>query len=155
MITASHNPKEYNGYKVYGEDGAQMSPQATKIVVDYIQETTNYFDIDCIELKELKNSKMVKVLGGSFINKYVNTLAKLSLSKSIVKKEVDMECACIWDSFCDKCDYLCDYGDLSVWRKLCAACRYVSSVLSVFFGVSGEIDRGWQPFVLMEFWTGG
>ena len=38
MITASHNPKEYNGYKVYGEDGAQMSPEATAKVVSFINE---------------------------------------------------------------------------------------------------------------------
>ena len=38
MITASHNPKEYNGYKVYGEDGAQMSPEATEKVVEFIEK---------------------------------------------------------------------------------------------------------------------
>ena len=42
MITASHNPKEYNGYKVHGEDGAQMSPEATKIVVGFIEKITDY-----------------------------------------------------------------------------------------------------------------
>lgn len=86
MITASHNPKEYNGYKVYGEDGAQMSPQATKIVVDFI-EKTNYFDIASADICCLKNSKLLKVLGNSFTDKYVKTLTKLSLSKSVVKKQ--------------------------------------------------------------------
>ena len=86
MITASHNPKEYNGYKVYGEDGAQMSPQATKIVVDFIQKT-NYFDIASADICCLKNSKLLKVLGNSFTDKYVKTLTKLSLSKSVVKKQ--------------------------------------------------------------------
>ena len=42
MVTASHNPKQYNGYKVYGEDGAQMSPEDTAVVVEYIQKTTDY-----------------------------------------------------------------------------------------------------------------
>ena len=40
MITASHNPKEYNGYKVYGDDGAQMSPEATAEVVKLIEKAT-------------------------------------------------------------------------------------------------------------------
>ena len=54
MITASHNPKEYNGYKVYGEDGAQMSPEATDVVVGYIEKITDYFSV-----KEA-NSSLIK-----------------------------------------------------------------------------------------------
>jgi phosphoglucomutase len=45
MITASHNPKEYNGYKVYGEDGAQMSPEDTAKVVGYIQKIEDYLSV--------------------------------------------------------------------------------------------------------------
>ena len=56
MITASHNPKEYNGYKVYGEDGAQMSPEATDVVVGYIEKITDYFSV-----KEA-NSSLIKRL---------------------------------------------------------------------------------------------
>lgn len=45
MITASHNPKEYNGYKVYGADGAQMSPEDTEKVVGYIEKISDYLSV--------------------------------------------------------------------------------------------------------------
>ena len=81
MITASHNPKEYNGYKVYGEDGAQMSPEATDIVVGYIEKISDYFSV-----KEEGKSPLVKKVPGSVDKSYYKKLAKLTISPEAVKK---------------------------------------------------------------------
>ena len=80
MITASHNPKEYNGYKVYGEDGAQMSPEATDVVVGYIEKITDYFSV-----KET-NSSLIKSVPKSVDKSYYKKISKLTLSKEAVKK---------------------------------------------------------------------
>ncbi len=80
MITASHNPKEYNGYKVYGEDGAQMSPEATAIVVDYIEKIADYFSV-----KEAASS-LIKKVPASVDKSYYKKLTKLTLSPEAVKK---------------------------------------------------------------------
>ena len=80
MITASHNPKEYNGYKVYGEDGAQMSPEATAIVVDYIEKIADYFSV-----KEAVSS-LIKKVPASVDKSYYKKLTKLTLSPEAVKK---------------------------------------------------------------------
>ena len=82
MITASHNPKEYNGYKVYGEDGAQMSPEPTAEVVGYIQKITDYFSV-----KEDAGSKLIKKVPASVDKSYYKKLTKLTLSPEAVKKE--------------------------------------------------------------------
>lgn len=84
MITASHNPKEYNGYKVYGEDGAQMSPEATAEVVKYITAIG-----DCTSdaiLYNKKAEKDIKAVPKSIDRRYYKTIKKLSLSKEEVKK---------------------------------------------------------------------
>lgn len=84
MITASHNPKEYNGYKVYGEDGAQMSVEATKEVVKFIDQISDAMsdNILCDERK----TKLIKVVPKSVDRKYYKTIKKLCLSKQEVKK---------------------------------------------------------------------
>ena len=86
MITASHNPKEYNGYKVYGEDGAQMSPKATDEVVKYIQSVVDIFSVEQVNVSTLKSNATMYVIGKMFLKSYITTLSKLSLSKKAVKK---------------------------------------------------------------------
>ena len=82
MITASHNPKEYNGYKVYGADGAQMSPEATAKVVEFIDAIKSPLS-DKILCDE-KFAKNIKHVSNKIDKKYYKNLLKLSLSKSAV-----------------------------------------------------------------------
>lgn len=95
MITASHNPKEYNGYKVYGEDGAQMSPEATAKVVEYIDRIDDYFSVKKIETGGRENylgkdnfkvAENITVVGKSIDDKYFEAIEKVALSGDAVKR---------------------------------------------------------------------
>ena len=96
MITASHNPKEYNGYKVYGEDGAQLSLEATARVVTYI-EKRDYFGIGKADVDPSRENVLGKdgyalgeyitVMGKSVDEAYFQNIEKLSLSPEAVAKE--------------------------------------------------------------------
>ena len=81
MITASHNPKEYNGYKVYGEDGAQMSPEDTAKVVGYIQKIEDYLSVSGDE-----KSDLIVPVPQKLDEDYIEELSKLTLSKEAVEK---------------------------------------------------------------------
>lgn len=62
VITASHNPAQYNGFKVFGEDGGQLSPAATEVIVQYMKEIEESFDIQTSDENELINSKITYLL---------------------------------------------------------------------------------------------
>ena len=81
MITASHNPKEYNGYKVYGADGAQMSPEDTEKVVSYINQITDYLSVSADE-----NSPFIMPVPKQLDEDYIAELSKLTLSKKAVEE---------------------------------------------------------------------
>lgn len=84
MITASHNPKEYNGYKVYGEDGAQMSPEATAVVVDYINKIGDCMS-DRIRVANDEDAN-IEVIGAKVDEEYYAKIMALSLSPEAVKQ---------------------------------------------------------------------
>jgi phosphoglucomutase len=85
MLTASHNPKEYNGYKAYGPDGGQLvSPDDTGVM----SEVRNIKSID--EIKFERNADLVKSIGAGIDEDYYNELVKLSLNPEAIAKVADM-----------------------------------------------------------------
>lgn len=85
MITASHNPKEYNGYKVYGEDGAQMSPEATAVVVENIKKVKDYFTINTVDVTSASQMSAIELISKRFERGYYSIVRKQGLSKKAVK----------------------------------------------------------------------
>ena len=80
MVTASHNPKEYNGYKVYWEDGAQMSPEDTAVVVSYINQITDYLSVEGD-----RESSLILPVPAEVDATYIEELSKLTLSPEAVE----------------------------------------------------------------------
>lgn len=85
VVTASHNPKEYNGYKVYWEDGGQIVAPHDKNIIAEVQKIT---DISMVKRK--KNAKLIEMLDESFDEIYLNKVMNLSLSPKLVKKHKNL-----------------------------------------------------------------
>lgn len=86
VITASHNPKEYNGYKVYWDDGAQIVPPHDKNIIQEVKKISSVS-----EVKFAGNKNLIKIIGSEIDEIYVNTLASLSLSPEINQKYKDLK----------------------------------------------------------------
>ncbi len=81
VITASHNPPDYNGYKVYGANGAQILPEEADKIIAQISKIRDYSEVRLISLKEAKEKGLCKVLGSVFDQVYYEKVKTLSLSK--------------------------------------------------------------------------
>ncbi|APZ49409.1 phosphoglucomutase [Jeotgalibaca sp. PTS2502] len=90
MITASHNPPEYNGYKVYGEDGGQMPPADADSLTDFIRAIDNPLEIAVMSEDELKESGLLTILGEEIDQAYLAEVATVSVNPELIK-EVSQE----------------------------------------------------------------
>lgn len=86
MITASHNKPEYNGYKVYWDDGAQIISPVDKGIMDEVKAIKNYSEIKTIDEQEAIQKGLYNVIGKEIDDKYIDTLKKCVLNPEIIKQ---------------------------------------------------------------------
>ena len=80
MITASHNPAPYNGYKVYGEDGGQMPPEDADKLTDYIKEIDDIFHIPMAD----EASELITIIGDDIDKKYLENVKSVTINQAII-----------------------------------------------------------------------
>ena len=85
VVTASHNPPEYNGYKVYWEDGAQIVPPIDGEIISEVNAITDYSTIKMMELDEAVSKGLYNVVGEELDKKYIDTLKSLVLNPDVIK----------------------------------------------------------------------
>ena len=85
-VTASHNPPEYNGYKVYWEDGAQITPPHDTGIMDEVKKVTDYAAVKTMPLDEAKAAGLYQVIGADIDDPYIAELKKLVLHQDCIDK---------------------------------------------------------------------
>ncbi|MDF8374099.1 phospho-sugar mutase [Weissella paramesenteroides] len=86
MITASHNPKEYNGYKIYGEDGGQMPPKESDIITASIREA-DMFAVPVKSQAELEAAGLLVTIGKDVDDAYLSEIKTVTVDQELVNKE--------------------------------------------------------------------
>lgn len=88
VVTASHNPPEYNGYKVYWEDGAQITFPKDKEIIEEVCAITDYAQVKTISRQEAEEAGLYEVIGSEIDDRYMESLKKLVIHPEMIKKEV-------------------------------------------------------------------
>lgn len=85
VITASHNPREYNGYKVYWEDGAQITPPHDKNILAEVAKVTEFSMVKTMEEKEAREKGLLVTIGSEIDDLYMEELKKQSIHPEVIK----------------------------------------------------------------------
>jgi len=84
MITASHNPAAYNGYKVYGEDGGQMPPKDADALTAYVRQVANPLEIEVLDDDALEASGLVTIIGKDVDDAYLKEIKTVSVNPKLL-----------------------------------------------------------------------
>lgn len=84
MVTASHNPAPFNGYKVYGSDGGQMPPADADALTDYIRAIDNPFAIALADLEEAKSTGLIEVIGEALDAAYLEEVKSVNINQDLI-----------------------------------------------------------------------
>ena len=86
VITASHNPREYNGYKVYWEDGAQITPPHDKNILTEVAKVTSFDQVKTMKKEDAVAAGLYKVIGKEIDDRYMEELKKQSIHPEVIKE---------------------------------------------------------------------
>lgn len=86
MITASHNPAAYNGYKVYGEDGGQMPPADADALTKYVRSIENPLKIDVLSDEEVAHSDLINIVGEEVDNAYLKEIKTVTINQELINE---------------------------------------------------------------------
>ena len=86
VITASHNPREYNGYKVYWEDGAQITPPHDKNILAEVAKVTSFDQVKTMKKEDAVAAGLYKVIGKEIDDRYMEELKKQSIHPEVIKE---------------------------------------------------------------------
>ncbi|EGJ38664.1 phosphoglucomutase [Streptococcus sanguinis SK49] len=86
MITASHNPAPFNGYKVYGEDGGQMPPHDADALTTYIRAIENPFTVEVADVEAEKASGLIEVIGDAIDTEYLKEVKDVNINPALIEE---------------------------------------------------------------------
>ena len=90
MITASHNPAAYNGYKVYGEDGGQMPPKDADALTEFVRQVENPLVVDVVTKEELEQSALFEWIGEAVDAAYLEEIKSVSVNPALLSNTKDL-----------------------------------------------------------------